>query len=373
MSFRVSVDPDGRATVSLVVEDEAAQPVPPLVQAREPDPALQDALAAACVRGRLCAAEILASPDMVSADGLAQLLGTSRVTVNAKRKLGQHLELDAAKRGFRFPVWQLDADGRPYPELAALQERLEEPWASYRFLVEPQGAPGGLTGRQAAGEGPRPRRVGGGRRRGVWRPHLSSGGVRPSPGFATAPLTFYAVAGGERFGRIAPALPGPLDFGKTPSRFSDPRLRVEASRSGVLYLGQTFRVCFLEAVLRDRRDGLAGELILAKQDLAGLIVATSRWPRPCRSWTCGMTGHSRVACPRMPPRPAARAWPGLVGGVPRPPGAARRHHLPVPVQRAHQPRALRPGRAKGQGRPPSPASAGVGARASAGGPASGAG
>jgi hypothetical protein len=31
-------------------------------------------------------------------------------------------------------------------------------------------------------------------------------------------------------------------------------------RFGVLYLGETLKVCFLEAVLRDRRDGLIGDL-----------------------------------------------------------------------------------------------------------------
>jgi hypothetical protein len=41
------------------------------------------------------------------------MLGTTRVTVNTKRQSGQVLGLDGAKRGFRFPVWQLDAEGKP--------------------------------------------------------------------------------------------------------------------------------------------------------------------------------------------------------------------------------------------------------------------
>ena len=58
-----------------------------------------------------------------------------------------------AKRGFRFPVWQLDADGKRYADLAVLHERLGGPWAVYRFLVQPHGELGGLTGREALERG----------------------------------------------------------------------------------------------------------------------------------------------------------------------------------------------------------------------------
>ena len=73
-----------------------------------------------------------------------------------------------------------------------------------------------------------------------------------------------------RFGRIYPGrYPDPLGFGKTPSRFSDPRRRVAANRFGVLYLGETVKVCFLEAVLRDRRDGAIGDLPIEEAELHG--------------------------------------------------------------------------------------------------------
>jgi hypothetical protein len=90
---------------------------------------------------------------MLNADDFARLLGTTRVTVNTKRQNGQLLGLDGAKRGFRFPAWQLNREGKPYPELAALQEQLGGPWALYRFLVQPHGALGGLTGREALEQG----------------------------------------------------------------------------------------------------------------------------------------------------------------------------------------------------------------------------
>jgi len=91
---------------------------------------------------------------MLSAEGFAKLLGTSRVTVNARRQSGQVLGVDGAKRGFRFPVWQLDKEGRPFGALPALHATLgNSAWALYRFLVSPHGALDGRTGLQALQQG----------------------------------------------------------------------------------------------------------------------------------------------------------------------------------------------------------------------------
>jgi hypothetical protein len=150
VSFRVDVDPDGE-TVVTPVEVGAQEPAVQVIAV--PDDALNASLAAARERGRLRAAEILSGDDMLSAEAFAKMLGTTRVTVNAKRQNGQILGLDGAKRGFRFPVWQLDAEGKPYSELAALHERLSGPWAVYRFLVQPHGELDGLTGREALERG----------------------------------------------------------------------------------------------------------------------------------------------------------------------------------------------------------------------------
>lgn len=83
----------------------------------------------------------------------------------------------------------------------------------------------------------------------------------PPASFGRAPIKLHTVPTGQSFGRIYLArYPDPLGYGKTPSRFSDPRRRIEANRFGVLYLGETVKVCFLEAVLRDQRDGQVGNL-----------------------------------------------------------------------------------------------------------------
>ena len=52
-----------------------------------------------------------------------------------------------------------------------------------------------------------------------------------------------------------------------PSRFSGPRRRVAANRFGVLYLGASLKVCLLEAVLRDQRDGVVGSLAIGEDEL----------------------------------------------------------------------------------------------------------
>ncbi|MBB3133069.1 hypothetical protein FHS26_000772 [Rhizobium pisi] len=155
VSFRVVVDPlVGAQTISVVEEEPLPhQDVFPVEEVPELDDELQAALVAARERGRRRAAEILAEDDMLSAEAFADLLGVSRVTVNTKRQNGQVLGLDGAKRGFRFPLWQLDRDGRPYPALPKLHEVLGGAWAVYRFLVTPHGALDGRTGIDAMKRG----------------------------------------------------------------------------------------------------------------------------------------------------------------------------------------------------------------------------
>ncbi|WP_204367428.1 MULTISPECIES: RES domain-containing protein [unclassified Mesorhizobium] len=86
-------------------------------------------------------------------------------------------------------------------------------------------------------------------------------GVQPPGDFARSKLEIATIPSGRTFGRIYySAFPNPLGYGKSPSRFSDPRRRVPANRFGVVYLGETLKVCFLEAVLRDQRDGLIDPL-----------------------------------------------------------------------------------------------------------------
>jgi hypothetical protein len=93
-------------------------------------------------------------------------------------------------------------------------------------------------------------------------------GSPPTPDFARVDLVLAPIDVGEIFGRIhRKAYPDPLGFGKNATRFSDPRRRKPENRFGVLYLGASLKVCFVETILRDRRDGLVGEIEIAESEL----------------------------------------------------------------------------------------------------------
>ncbi|MDR3508272.1 MAG: DnaB-like helicase N-terminal domain-containing protein [Caulobacteraceae bacterium] len=95
------------------------------------------ALAEARIRGAGRAAEILAGPDMLSADEFAALIGVTREAVRQKMIRREILGLQGAKRGTRYPAWQVTQDGALLPELRQVFRVLgDSPWAVYRFLTE---------------------------------------------------------------------------------------------------------------------------------------------------------------------------------------------------------------------------------------------
>jgi len=115
---------------------------------------LGSALSAARERGQARIAEILNGDDMLTVEQFAHLIGTSRVTVNTKRQNHQVLGLEGARRGFRFPKWQIGEDGKPFAALPKLFERLGgSSWAVYRFLVQHHPELDGLSGREALARG----------------------------------------------------------------------------------------------------------------------------------------------------------------------------------------------------------------------------
>ena len=64
--------------------------------------------------------------------------------------------------------------------------------------------------------------------------------------------------------------PDPLGFGLSSSRFSDPR-KNPPRRFGVYYVGQSFEVALLETIVRDRRNGTSGALVLSADDLDAYV------------------------------------------------------------------------------------------------------
>jgi RES domain len=99
-------------------------------------------------------------------------------------------------------------------------------------------------------------------------------GVPPPPDFGRAKLEVETISPGQTFCRIYwRTYLDPLGYGKSPSRFSDPRRRTDANRFGVLYLGDSLKVCFLETILRDRREGLVDDLPVDEAELTQRLYA----------------------------------------------------------------------------------------------------
>jgi hypothetical protein len=133
-----------------------AEPLPRLAEAEIPADEARAALRRAYARGDEAAAELLSGPEMLSSDEIAGRLGLSREAVHQKRRRGELLGVEGAKRGVRFPAWQLGPDGMPLPALRALHEALGEAWAVFRFLRQRHPELGMRTGLEAAAD---PRRA----------------------------------------------------------------------------------------------------------------------------------------------------------------------------------------------------------------------
>ena len=95
----------------------------------------------------------LQAEDMMSTDEAAELVGTSRVTINSWIAKGRAMGLTQTKRGFRMPRWQFEP--RVWDALPQLTAALgtKEGWALLVFLESPHGGLGGLTPRQAIEQG----------------------------------------------------------------------------------------------------------------------------------------------------------------------------------------------------------------------------
>jgi hypothetical protein len=120
----------------------------------------------------------------------------------------------------------------------------------------------------------------------------------PTPAFDSVALDFTTIPVGAKFGRIhRKTFADPLGFGKNPSRFSDPRRRAEASRFGVLYLGSSLKVCFLETMLRDDRDGIVGQIAIAESDLDDRRYSEIRDREPLRLLDLTGDGPVRMGIP----------------------------------------------------------------------------
>ena len=165
--------------------------------------------------------------------------------------------------------------------------------------------------------------------------------LAPTTAFTRADLDVAIVAAGDSYRRISlSSYPDPLGYGKNRSRFSDPRRRVEASRFGILYLGSSLKVCFLQAILRDDRDGVVGTFPMARKLLTDWSVAAITPTRDLKLLDLRGDGPVRMGIPSDVAGGAkqtlARAWsvafhedPAAIDGIVYPSRLNREHNLAV--------------------------------------------
>jgi hypothetical protein len=116
----------------------------PVARASSPGSVLTEALAAARARGATAKEELLADPDMLNTAAIADLLGMSEEGVRLKRKRHEILGLESAKRGIRYPSWQVLEDRKLLPALPRIFAILgDDPWRLFRFLQQRHSELGG--------------------------------------------------------------------------------------------------------------------------------------------------------------------------------------------------------------------------------------
>jgi RES domain len=104
----------------------------------------------------------------------------------------------------------------------------------------------------------------------------------PPKGFESSGIELASIKTGTKWFRLySSRYPDPLGFGFSPSRFSDPRVALpKKDRFGVIYFGSSLKVCFLERILRDIRNGRLGDVPIPYAELEQLMCAEIVTARP---------------------------------------------------------------------------------------------
>jgi hypothetical protein len=149
---RIVLAPDDARAVGQGTVPIAATILPPQSAVPEcgSEAALTEALSAARYRGAAVKDAFVADPEMLSTSDLAARLGMSEEGVRLKRKRREILGVESAKRGIRYPAWQITEDRQLLPALPQLFAVLgEDPWRLFRFLQQHHAELGGQRGYEA--------------------------------------------------------------------------------------------------------------------------------------------------------------------------------------------------------------------------------
>lgn len=101
----------------------------------------------------------------------------------------------------------------------------------------------------------------------------------PGPAFATRALVIHTVPAGAVWRRMSETRhPDPLGWGPGSSRFSDPT----GGAFGVVYLGASAKVAFVETILRDHADGRGADCLVEMAEIEKRSLASVRVMAPLR-------------------------------------------------------------------------------------------
>lgn len=122
------------------------------------------------------------------------------------------------------------------------------------------------------------------------------------------------LSAGEVWTRLYPSrFPEPLGFGFASSRFSDPQSLLSTSgRFGVIYFGKSLKVCFAEAILRERGVGGGPSFPIELKELQDMNSADIEVAEPLRLVDFRKDGMLRMRIPTDTARAAShdlgQAW-----------------------------------------------------------------
>ncbi len=136
----------------------------------------------------------------------------------------------------------------------------------------------------------------------------------PLAGFASRALSLIDLVPGATWRRLYQSrFPNPLGYGFSPSRFSDPETTlIPPERFGVVYFGSSIKVCFVEAILRDRGVGRTATFPIEWAELEAWSCAEVRVETALRVVDLRGDGLVRMGIPtdvaRASAQDLARIW-----------------------------------------------------------------
>jgi hypothetical protein len=118
--------------------------------------------------------------------------------------------------------------------------------------------------------------------------------VLPGAAFAGRSLAPATLPAGGVWRRLYETrFPNPLGWGQGLSRFSDPT----GKAFGVVYLGASAKVAFVETLLRDRTDGRSADCVIEMAEVEARTLASIRLVAPLRLIDLTGDGPLRMGAP----------------------------------------------------------------------------